>query len=181
MFLEDRLHTVQHLEAEFERELEELLHAFPRHKYHRKHHQEGKHILAFTEIIFSNQKIGGIIMDFTLNQANPSVKLLVQDLDVNKAILPDTDSVTGHPTLKPGSLQITGDANIVVTPDPTNPALVTVSRANNTTNATSTLSAQAVNDDGDTITGTSTITVVADPVVDNGIAESLQFVPAPAA
>jgi hypothetical protein len=135
--------------------------------------------LAFTRLFIHNQKIGGIIMDFTLNQATPSVQLLVQDLNKDGAILPDIDSVTGHPTLQPGSLKITGDGNIVVTQDPTNPALVTVARANNTTNAVSTLTATATNDDGETITGTSQITVVSDPIVDNGIAETLQFVLAP--
>lgn len=149
------------------------------HRFENHHRHPRKTHLAFTQIVINHLKIGGIIMDFTLNKDTPSVQLLVQDLDVNGAILPEIDTVTGHPTLQPGSLVVTGDGNIVVTQDPTNPALVTVSRANNTTSATSTLTAKAVNDNGEAITGSSVITVVADPVVDNGIAESLQFVPAP--
>lgn len=117
-------------------------------------------------------------MDFTLSKDVPSVTLLLQALK-GGAILPDIDVVTGHKTIKDGTLVIAGDANIVVTQDPSNPLLVTVSRANNTTNATSTLTANAQNDNGDAISGASVITIVSDPVVDNGIADALQFVAAP--
>jgi hypothetical protein len=178
MFIEDQEREVRRLEEQFLLELTELERRFPRHHYHRI---SEKTTLAFTDItLFNKQKIGGIIMDFTLNQANPSVQLLVQALK-GGAILPAVDAVTGHDTIKDGTLQITGDANIVVTQDPTNPLLVTVSRANNTTNAVSVLTANAQNDAGAPITGTSKITVVSDPVVDNGIADALQFVAAPVA
>lgn len=119
-------------------------------------------------------------MDFTLSKDIPSVTLLLQALK-GGAILPDIDTVTGHKTIKDGTLVVSGDANIVVTQDPTNPLLVTVSRANNMTNATSTLIANAQNDEGSGISGASVITIVSDPVVDNGIADALQFVTAPVA
>jgi hypothetical protein len=141
---------------------------------------EPRHIrLAFTSLFIHHQKIGGIIMDFTLSKDTPSVKLQVQALDANGNILPAIDTVTNHPTLQTGSLKITGDDNIVITPDANDPTLITVSRANNTTNATSSLQATALSDDGETVVGSSVITVVADPVVDTGLARSLQFVAAP--
>lgn len=119
-------------------------------------------------------------MDFTLNLGNNSVALLIQALKQG-AILPDIDTVTGHPTIKDGTLALTGDANIVIAQDPTNPKLVTVSRASNTFNGQSTLSFTAQNDNGETISGSSIITLVSDPVVDNGIADALQAVTAPVA
>lgn len=62
MFLGDRLQSVERLEEQFERELAELEQMFPKHKYHRKHHnpsaQKVKQVLI---TIFNNQKF--IIMD----------------------------------------------------------------------------------------------------------------------
>lgn len=180
MFLTDWLHAVQRAEEHFERQLEELLEKFPHYKYRRRHGH--RHILAVTEIAFSNhQKIGGFIMDFTLNKDNNSVRLLIQALK-GGAILPDIDTVTGHPTIKDGTLLFENDANIVLTyDDPTNPKMVTVSRASNTFNGQSTLSFTAKNDEDGDISGSSIITIVSDPVVDNGIADALQAVPAPVA
>lgn len=149
-----------------------LGHRHPRHPHNPER-------LAFTEItLFNQQKIGGIIMNFTLNKDNPSVTLLLQALK-GGAILPDIDSVTGHPTLKDGSLKIGGPTTVVITQDPTNPKLVTITRADNVTNASGTISATAVNDEGNEVDGSADFAEVADPVVDNGIADALQFVPAP--
>lgn len=177
MFLEHWLKMLRHIEDEFESEVERFLRGHPGHHYRRS--LERKTTLAFTEITFSNhQKIKGVIMDFILSKDTPSVTLLLQALK-GGAILPGIDTITGHKTIKDGTLVIAGDANIVVTQDPTNLLLVTVSRANNTTNATSALTANAKNDEDQPISGSSVVTVVADPVIDTGIADSLQFVPAP--
>jgi len=117
-------------------------------------------------------------MNFTLNKDNPSVQLLLQALK-GGAILPDIDTVTGHPTLKDGSLKITGPASVVISLDPTNPKLVTISRADNVTSVSGSISASALNDEGNEVDGSADFSEVADPVVDNGIADALQFVPAP--
>lgn len=156
--------------------VEEILgHPHPRHVRKRMH-------LAFTSITFSNnQKIGGIIMDFILNKDNPIVKLVLQALDKDGNILPTIDTVTGRPTLKPGTIQVTCDnPGIKVDQDPSDPTLVTVSRVDNVTTASGTLSAKATNDEDAEVDGSSVVNEVADPVIDNGIAASLQFAPAPA-
>lgn len=153
--------------------VEELLGCHhPRHVKRRTH-------LAFTEIVIHNQKIGGIIMDFTLSKDVPSVRLKVQALDENGHILPDIDTLTGHPTIKPGTLLITGDGALVIVQDSVDPSIVTVSRKDNVTSGTFSLKADASNDEDGAITGASIVTEIADPVVDTGIARSLQFVTAP--
>lgn len=156
--------------------VEELLgHPHPRHTKRRMR-------LAFTSIAFKNQKIGGIIMQFQLNKDTPSVQLLLQALDENGSILPDVDVVTGHDTLKAGSIAYAAStSDVVITQDPTNPKLITVSRANNVTSVNGSISAKAISDEDAEVDGTADYIETADPVVDTGIAKSLQFVPAPPA
>lgn len=181
MFLHEHEEQIRQKEKLLEIEIGLALERFPHYRYKNRHFgSKGADALAFTQIaLFNHQKIGGIIMDFTLNQANPSVQLLIQALK-GGAILPAVDNVTGHNTIMDGTLQLVpSDPNIVVTQDPTNPLLVTISRANNTSSSASSVTANAQNDAGGSITGVTNITVVADPVVDNGIADALQFVSAP--
>lgn len=153
-----------------------LFDEFPDKHYHPR---EGR-FLAVTHVIFPNhQKIAGIIMDFTLSKDTPSLRIVVQPLDADKNILPEIDTVTQHPTLQVDSLVLTGDDNVAVVPDPNDPKVFVVSRKNNTFSGQGSLSAEAKNDEGDTINGTQLVTVIADPIVDTGIAKSLGFALAP--
>lgn len=120
-------------------------------------------------------------MEFVLDKDQPSVALVLQALDKDGNILPTIDGVTNHPTLKPGSIVVTCDnPGVKITQSSDDPTQIIVSRADNVTTASGTLSAKATNDSDEEVDGSAVVNEVADPVVDNGIAASLQFAPAPA-
>lgn len=152
MFIEDRERDVRRLEEQFERELEELSHQFPHHRYHRKH-DNNKILFLFT---FSNLQIlapmslkkvigafsGTLVFKNVEGQVRPitgltGLVLSVNDATIGNAALALDDS--GNPT---GAYSGNGIAlgDLVIT-------------------------ATGLNDAGKQETGSTTITFVADTTV----------------
>jgi len=138
------------------------------------HRHKRRPALVFIQFI---NKSKYLTMSLTLNANTPTATQLVQALDVNGSVLGATDTITGHPTLQPGTLQVvSSDPSIfTVSVDPVTMLAAFTKLPGG--GGTGTATAIAVNDLGETITGTLSVVVEAD-VVDTGIARSLQFAPA---